>query len=262
MADKSRIQIAAAADLHYGSNGHIPMPAFNELAAGADVLLLCGDLTDRGLPEEAHGLAKELSRIEIPIVAVLGNHDYESGQEREVQHILCEQGIHVLDGDACELFGVGFAGAKGFAGGFGSRTLQPWGERAVKTFVQEAVDEALKLESALARLRTPRLVALLHYAPIQATVEGEPVELMPFLGCSRLEEPLNRYKVCAAFHGHAHRGAAEGKTMTGVPVYNVSLPTLRRETPDAPPVRRLELTIDPPSQEAAFVGGFDGSANG
>lgn len=254
MVDKNRIRIAAAADIHYGSNGHIPLPAFSELASGADVLLLCGDLTDRGLPEEAHGLAKELSRIEIPIVAVLGNHDYESGREREVQRILCEQGIHVLDGDACELFGVGFAGAKGFAGGFGCRTLQPWGERAVKAFVQEAVDETLKLESALARLRTSRLIALLHYAPIQATVEGEPLELMPFLGCSRLEEPLNRYAVAAAFHGHAHRGAAEGKTMTGVPVYNVSLPTLRRELPNAPPVRRVEFTIDQSSLQAAGLG--------
>ncbi len=243
MAEKNSIQIAAVGDIHFGSNGHIPLPVFSELAAGADILLLCGDLTDHGLPEEAHGLVKELSRIEIPMLAVLGNHDYESGREQAVKDILCDRGIKVLDGDACELFGVGFAGAKGFVGGFGRQTLQPWGEQAVKSFVQEAVNETMKLESALARLRTPRLVALLHYAPIRATVEGELPELMAFLGCSRLEEPLNRYRVTAAFHGHAHRGSPEGQTMSGVPVYNVALPLLRSRFPEAPPARRLEITV-------------------
>ncbi len=241
MSQTGRIEVAAVADLHYGSNAERPLPVFAELAAGADVLLLCGDLTDRGLPEEAHGLAKELSRIDIPIVAVLGNHDYESGKSDEVRHILAEANVRVLDGGACEIANVGFAGVKGFAGGFGRGTLQSWGEPVVKAFVQEAIDETLKLERALAQLRTPHLVALLHYAPIQETVVGEPAEIFPFLGTSRLEEPLNRFGVAAAFHGHAHRGSPQGKTQSGVPVYNVALPMLRRQFPEQLPVRRLPI---------------------
>jgi Icc-related predicted phosphoesterase len=238
------MRIAAVADIHFGASGKYPVPDFALLAEDANVLLVCGDLTDRGLPEEAQGLMKDLVRVKIPVVAVLGNHDFEAGQQQEVQRILAEGGIHVLDGDACEIDGVGFAGTKGFAGGFGRATLEPWGEPAVKAFVQAAVDETLKLESALARLRTPQIVAVLHYAPIQGTVEGEPTELFPFLGCSRLEEPLNRYSVAAVFHGHAHRGAAEGRTMGGAPVFNVSLPILRSEMPDGLPVRRWELSVN------------------
>ena len=168
--------------------------------------------------------------MKIPILAVLGNHDYESGNAEEVKKILTEARVRVLDGDAVEIHGVGFAGVKGFGGGFGRRTLEPWGEDATKAFVQEAVSEALKLESALARLRTPQRVAVLHYAPIEATVEGEPREIFPFLGSSRLEEPLNRYGVTVAFHGHAHRGAPEGRTSAGIPVYNVAMPAA---APDA-----------------------------
>jgi Icc-related predicted phosphoesterase len=158
---------------------------------------------------------------------VLGNHDCESGASGEVRAIFSDAGIVVLDGEAAEVHGVGFAGVKGFAGGFGRGTLGPWGEQAVKAFVREAVDEALKLETALARLRTPHRIALLHYAPIAGTVEGEPREIFPFLGCSRLEEPLTRYPVTAVFHGHAHHGRPEGRTRTGAPVYNVSLPLMR-----------------------------------
>ena len=140
----------------------------------------------------------------------------------------------ILDGDAVEFHGVGFAGAKGFCGGFGRRALEPWGEPAIKAFVREALDESLKLESALARLRTKHRIALLHYAPIQATVEGEPPEIFPFLGSSRLEEPINRYEVTAVLHGHAHHGSPEGRTSTNVPVYNVSMSLLRRTFPDRP----------------------------
>ena len=121
------------------------------------------------------------------------------------------------------------------------RSLGSWGEKTVKAFVQEAVDEAMKLESALARLRTESRIAVLHYAPIRTTVENEPVEIFPFLGCGRLEEPLNRYPVSAVVHGHAHNGSPEGRTATGVPVYNVSLPLMRRTHPDKPPFLVLEL---------------------
>src|SRR5262245_4194003 len=161
----------------------------------------------------------------------------------------------VLDGDAAEIHGVGFAGTKGFAGGFGPRTLAPWGEESIKRFVHEAVDEALKLESALAKLRTPRRVALLHYAPIEGTVQGEPREIFPFLGSSRLEEPLNRFNVTAVFHGHAHHGALEGRTSGGAPVYNVAMPLLRVSFPDRAPIRIVEIPLagDPADLERRSV---------
>ena len=152
---------------------------------------------------------------QMPTVAVLGNHDFESGRQDEVRQILTEAGMILLDGDTCEIHGVGFAGAKGFAGGFGRGTLGSWGEASIKLFVQEAIDEAMKLESALARLRTPQKIAVLHYAPIRGTVEGEPPEIFPFLGCSRLEEPLNRYPATAVIHGHAHTGSPEGAPAAG-----------------------------------------------
>jgi len=172
---------------------------------------------------------------------VLGNHDFEAGQPDVVRQILCDAGITILDGDAVEIKGVGFAGVKGFCGGFGQRSLEPWGEQAIKMFVREALDEALKLESALARLRTPNRIALLHYSPIEATVTGEPREIFPFLGSSRLEEPLNRYKVDAVLHGHAHHGSPEGRTSAQVPVYNVSMPLLKRHFAERPPFRVLEV---------------------
>src|SRR5262249_28265126 len=158
---------------------------------------------DHGLPEEAQVVAKELrSVVRIPMVGVLGNHDFESGKADEVQQVLSNAGIHMLNGQTFEMLGIGFAGVKGFAGGFGARSLQPWGEQSIKSFVHEAVDEALKLESALVKLKTAQRIALLHYAPVQATVEGEPPEIFAFLGSSRLEEPLNRHGVAAVFHGH------------------------------------------------------------
>ncbi len=233
------VRVAAVADLHCtkAMQGQL-QPLLAQAAAVADVLLLGGDLTDYGLPEEAHVLAKELAGVKVPLVGVLGNHDFESGKQAEVRDVLCEAGVKMLDGDACEVAGVGIAGVKGFAGGFGRATLGAWGEDAIKQFVREALDETMKLESALARLRTPQRIALLHYAPIKATVEGEPPEIFAFLGCGRLAEPLHRYGVTAVFHGHAHRGAPEG-----VPVYNVSLPLLRRSFPDRPPCRVVTVTV-------------------
>jgi Icc-related predicted phosphoesterase len=230
------IRVAALADLHFGKDSPGTLQALlSQISQSADVLALCGDLTDYGHPEEARLLVKELSAAgKTPIVAVLGNHDFESGQEQEVQQILADAGVKMLDGEVCEVQGIGFAGVKGFAGGFGQRVLAPWGEPAVKQFVRAALDEALKLESALSRLRSQRRIALLHYAPIQATVEGEPLEIFPFLGCSRLEEPLNRFPLDAVYHGHAHHGQYQGKTQSGVPVYNVAHSLLQRLTPKRP----------------------------
>jgi Icc-related predicted phosphoesterase len=243
---RDRLRIAAMADLHFDREaGPLLAPALAAAAADADVLLLGGDLTHHGTREEAQVLVRELATVRIPVLAVLGNHDHQSGEPTELSRILSDAGIRVLDGDTFELKGVGFAGVKGFAGGFGARILESWGEDMIKRFVHEAVEEALKLESALSRLPDGPRIVLMHYAPIRATVEGEPDEIMPFLGCSRLEEPLNRYQVTAAFHGHAHHGRAEGRTTGGVPVYNVSLSLMRREMPDGRPFRMFELPLAP-----------------
>jgi Icc-related predicted phosphoesterase len=243
MPTNDTVRIAAVGDVHYTKTSQGTLqPLFNQITEHADVLVLPGDLTDYGLADEARVLARDLTAaVKIPIVAVLGNHDYESDESVEIARILTEAGVHVLDGDAVEVHGVGFAGVKGFAGGFGRGTLGPWGERAVKQFVQEAINEALKLESALARLKTAHRIAVLHYAPILGTVEGEPLEIFPWLGSSRLEEPLTRFQVSAVVHGHAHKGTPVGQTTTGIPVYNVSLPLLRSSYPDQPAFRIIEV---------------------
>jgi Icc-related predicted phosphoesterase len=241
---KDVVRIAALGDLHY-SRSATPgtlQPLFAQITDAADVLVIAGDLADFGLPDEARALARELAALKIPAVAVLGNHDYESNQQDEVKRILFDAGVVTLDGDTTEVHGIGFAGVKGFAGGFGRGALGPWGEETIKRFVHECLEEALKLETALARLRTEQVIAVLHYAPIQATVEGEPREIFPFLGCSRLEEPLTRFPVTAVFHGHAHHGQPEGRTRTNVPVFNVSV-TLMRELWPNRPFRIVEVNL-------------------
>jgi Icc-related predicted phosphoesterase len=245
------VRIAAVGDIHLGGRGLDPplQILFGQVSQHADVLALCGDLTDRGDPEEAKLMAKALATVSVPIVAVLGNHDYECGKEAEVARILSDAGVRVLDGDAHEVLGIGFAGVKGFAGGFGRRALGPWGEPIIKQFVREALNEALKLETALGRLRTERKVALLHYSPVSETVVGEPFEIYPYLGSSRLEEPLSRYPVDVVFHGHAHHGAPEGRTREKVPVYNVSMMLLQHTFPDRPPFRLVELPVGGPSAD-------------
>jgi Icc-related predicted phosphoesterase len=237
------MRLAAAGDLHYtaASRGALRRQ-FADVARRADVLLLCGDLTDHGLPEEAEALAEDLRALALPVVAVLGNHDFEGGNAELVTEILRERGATVvLDGESCVIDGVGFVGVKGFGGGFGRRALGPWGEQAIKLFVQEAVDEAMKLERALARIPAEQKVVLLHYAPIQETVEGEAQQIWPFLGSSRLEEPIDRYGARVAFHGHCHHGSPAGQTRAGTPVYNVAMPLLRAAFPGQPPFRLVEL---------------------
>jgi Icc-related predicted phosphoesterase len=245
MADRDTLRIAAVADIHVKkTSAGALQPLFAKITDSADVLLLCGDLTDYGTIEEAKILAKDItSTLRIPTLAVLGNHDFESNQQDDVVKILSDAGVTVLDGDSYELHGVGFAGVKGFAGGFGRRSLGAWGEPIIKSFVHETINEALKLEAALARLRTPQKIALLHYSPIHATVEGEPPEIMAFLGSSRLEEPLDRYRVNAVFHGHAHRGSPEGRTKSNAPVYNVAMALLAGAYPDRPPFRIVEVPL-------------------
>src|SRR5688500_2861913 len=244
-AMKETLRIAAVADIHVKKNSQ---GAFQQLFAHAtevaDVILLCGDLTDYGTIEEAKILAKDItSSLRIPAIGVLGNHDLESGHEADVVQILTDAGVTMLDGDSTEVHGVGFAGVKGFAGGFGRRQLGAWGEKIIKDFVHEAIEEALKLEKALTRLRTPQKIAVLHYSPIHATVENEPPEIIAFLGSSRLEEPIDRYRCSVAFHGHAHRGSPEGTTKGGVPVHNVAMPLLLSLRPGEIPLKIVEVPV-------------------
>ncbi len=241
------LRIAAVGDLHYDKHSRgRHQQLFTEASLKADVLVLCGDLTEYGLPQEAELLAEDLRTCaRIPVAAVLGNHDFESGHPDQIRSVLEGVGVATLDGECIVLGGVGFAGVPGFGGGFGARMLNAWGEPLMKSFVQEAVDHALRLEQALARLHTPHRIALLHYAPIRATVEGENPEILPFLGSSRLEGPINRLGATAVFHGHAHNGKPEGRTSAGVPVFNVSIPVLERTQPGGPAFFLYEL---PPSQ--------------
>jgi uncharacterized protein len=191
-----------------------------EISDQADLLALCGDLTNLGTPREAEILAQDLESCSIPVVAVLGNHDFESDRPQDVVRILRDARVLFLEGQVHEVDGVGFAGTKGFAGGFDNRMLSPFGEACVKDFVAEAVKEASRLENNLRALKTERIVVVLHYAPVVGTVEGEPKEIYPFLGNSRLAETIDRFPVNAVLHGHAHQGAYTATTSRGIPVYN------------------------------------------
>lgn len=223
MADQDTLKIAAMGDLHVKEDQNMSFrELFGEISHAADVLVITGDLTDLGKPREAEILAEDLRACSVPVVAVLGNHDYESAAAEEVSHILRHAGVHLLDGQATEIDGVGFVGVKGFIGGFGRRMLGSFGEPAIKAMVAESVNEAIRLENAMRQVRTERVVVVLHYAPILETVAGEPPEIFPFLGSSRLAETIDRFKVSAVVHGHAHRGAYQGRTPGGAPVYNVA----------------------------------------
>jgi Icc-related predicted phosphoesterase len=247
MTDESskKIRIAAVADIHVkeGDQGKWA-DYFRDVSSRADVLVIAGDLTDTGDEMEAEVLAEELKSCTIPVVAVLGNHDFEKGRHKLIRQILLKKGVHMLDGESVIVSGVGFAGVKGFGGGFDRHMLSFFGEGAMKAFVQEAVDEALHLDRALSRLdaeqRDIKKIAVLHYSPVKETIVGEPEPIYPFLGCSRLAEPLNRHNVVATFHGHAHIGSLEGKTSSGIKVYNVSVPILIKEGFD-PAFYLLEL---------------------
>ena len=249
MAEQETLRIAAIADIHVKKTSQSPMhELFAQISEAADVLLLCGDLTDYGTMEEAEILARDIrSSLRVPAIGILGNHDYESDKQDEIVKLMTDAGVRMLDGESHEIRGVGFAGVKGFGGGFGRRAIGAWGEETIKTFVRESMEEALKLEKALQRLRTPSKIAMLHYAPIHATVVGEPPEIYPFLGSSRFEELIDRYRVTYAFHGHAHRGSLEGKTKGNTTVYNVAMPLLSASFPDRPPFRLVEVPIGQPA---------------
>lgn len=254
MSAPDMLRIAAVGDIHCKTSSQ---GAFRELFdavnQAADVLLLCGDLTDFGLREEAEILAREMKSLRVPAIGVLGNHDLDADNGEVLCRILTDAGLILLDGDSHVIGGVGFAGVKGFGGGFGRRALGSFGEKTIKQFVHESVEESLKLESALSRLRTPQKVAVLHYAPVEATVQGEPPEIHPFLGSSRLEEVLDRYRVDVAFHGHAHHGSPEGRTKAGAPVFNVAMALLLRESPKAPPFKLFEVPASTSVEQASIA---------
>lgn len=232
-------RVAAMGDLHVKENGSTSYrELFSEISQAADILVLTGDLTDLGKPKEAEILAADLRSCSIPIVAVLGNHDYECGHVEEVKEIFKGAGVQLLEGQAVEINGVGFAGVKGFAGGFGRYMLGSFGEPAIKAMVAESVQETMRLENALRQVRSERAMVVLHYAPIPETVAGEPPEIFPFLGSSRLAETIDRFPVTAVVHGHAHRGTYEGRTPGGAPVYNVAS---HIEKPTGRPYALLDL---------------------
>ena len=219
-----KLRVAAIGDLHVQEDSVAPYrEMFSEISNNADVLVLCGDLTNFGKTREAEILADDIQSCSIPVIGVLGTHDYECGQPEKVCEILTDAGMKVLNEQAVEIQGVGFAGVKGFMGGYGKGELAPFGEPIAKAFVDEVMNESRKLENQLRTLRTDRSVAVLHYSPIEGTIEGEPPSIYQYLGSQRLCEPIDRFDhVKAVVHGHAHHGTYEGRTPLGKPVFNVA----------------------------------------
>lgn len=229
------MRLAAVADIHLRDEDHQEnvrrFSAVNELA---DALVIAGDFTNHGTPDEMRTCLAVLEHVHIPILAVLGNHDHENGHQDELAGMLRLAGIHLLDGQCFEVGDVGFAGTKGFAGGFAPYELMPFGEGGIKTFVEIAEREAVKLDYGLAQLKTRVKIAITHYAPIRETVVGEPEPIFPFLGSSRLERALDRHKPALALHGHAHHGTFSAEARCGVRVCNVALSVLRERGEEHP----------------------------
>lgn len=229
------MKLAAVADVHFRSaDQEQNIREFAAVNQTADLLVLAGDLTNHGLIEEMEACLAVLVHVKIPIVAVLGNHDFESGKQDTLAGMARVAGIHVLDGTCYEHDGVGFAGTKGFAGGFAPYELMPFGEGGIKNFVEIAEREAIKLDYGLAQLHTLKKVAITHYAPVRETVVGEPEPIFPFLGSSRLGRVIEQHKPVLALHGHAHHGSFASASPSGIPIHNVALPVLRKRQEDHP----------------------------
>jgi uncharacterized protein len=226
------MRIAATADLHFSAQTQgLLKEQLGRVRDEADVLVVAGDLTNYGRPQEMEPLVNVLVRLRVPTIAVLGNHDYECGQEAELIRMMTSEGIKVLDGTGYERDGVGFAGTKGFVGGFGRGVLTAFGEPEIKAFVKASIDEAMKLERAMSQLQSLKRVVVLHYAPIATTVSGEAPEIYPYLGSSRLAEVVDRHGADLIVHGHAHHGSLNGKTTGGIPVHNVAITLLQAQQP-------------------------------
>lgn len=230
-----KFRIAAIGDIHVGRPGWGPYTEiFKDISQRADVLLLCGDLTALGTPEEAIMLGEQLSVCTIPVVSVLGNHDHNAGKPEKVKQVLKDAKVHFPEDELTIIEGIGFAGVKGFCGGFGEHMLGSFGEDMIKRFVQETLNEALALENQLSNLDTEKKIVLMHYSPIRETLIGEPEDIFPFLGSSRFMEPIDTFNVTAAFHGHAHHGTPQGKTLKNIPIYNVAYPIMQKIRPESP----------------------------
>jgi uncharacterized protein len=235
LAHDKKIKIAALADIHvHDTDAGKYRELFAMLSDQADIIALCGDLTNLGLSAEAELLAADIAAAKVPVIGVLGNHDHESGQPEEVRRILASGGLKLVDQEPFIIHGVGFAGVKGFGGGFDHYMLSAFGESAVKEFVNQSVNEALHLETLLRTLDVPKRVAIMHYSPISETLQGEPAEIYPYLGSSRLAEVVDHFDVAAVLHGHAHHGSLQGQTAKGVPVYNCAYPLMIKRNPDQP----------------------------
>src|SRR5215467_4078980 len=230
--EEASMRIAASADLHFSPQSYAKLKdQFERVRDDADVLVLAGDLTNYGQPDEMEPLLNVLVRLRLPTVVVLGNHDYESGKEQELFRMMVGAGLKLLDGSGFERDGVGFAGCKGFIGGFGRGVLTAFGEREIKDFVRASIDETMKLERGLSQLRAKKRVVVVHYSPILETVQGEAPEIFPFMGTSRLAEVIDRHGADIVVHGHAHHGRTEGKTPGGAAVYNVAISLLQAQNP-------------------------------
>ena len=227
------IRVAAVGDVHVDKDvvGRY-RPALEQLPEVADVLLVAGDLTRHGTPEEAESFVEEFGGLAVPVVTVLGNHDHQSDRQDEVAAVLTDAGITVLEGTATvlELNGhrLGVAGVKGFGGGFGGTCASNFGEREMKDFVRTTEDSARRLEAALTSVVCDALVAMTHYAPVPETLAGEPVEIHAFLGAYQLGRAIDAAPTALALHGHAHHGSERGRTPGGVPVRNVAHPVIKQ----------------------------------
>jgi len=231
-----KLRIAALGDIHIRPDSKfIAFENFEILNQIADILLLCGDLTNLGTEQEAKNLASLLKKLHIPVAGVLGNHDFANETDLIVREILKEEGrLHFVDETPLEIGGIGFVGVKGFAGGFENHMLGSFGEKVLKDYVRESINEALQLEALLSQLSTDKKIVIMHYSPIKETCVGEPEEIYSFLGSSHLVEPINNFNANLVFHGHAHYGTHEGKTLKNIPVFNVSLEVLKKENPQNP----------------------------
>lgn len=232
---KKKLRIAAVGDIHVKEH---MQGAYRELFASAsdeaDVLCLCGDITDLGLVSETEHLVEDLRSCRIPVVAVLGNHDYQSDNAEEVKKLLRElPHVTILDQEPTLIEDVAFAGVKGFIGGFDGYALGAFGEPGIKAIVHERDQEAYALENQLKQLHGTheKIVVLMHYSPIKATIADEPPEIQPFLGSTRFEQIIDQFGASVVFHGHANMGPHSGKTSKGIPVFNVALPLLETLKP-------------------------------
>jgi Icc-related predicted phosphoesterase len=236
------VRIAAVGDVHVGLDTGPVLGPPEQLAESADLLLVAGDLTRRGTPAEAAVLAAELRALPVPVIAVLGNHDYESDAADAVREIIADAGVTVLDGDSVTVqvgdVSVGVAGTPGFGGGFPGASCSEFGEPLMKAFVAHTRAMATALCRSLCDLDTDVRVAMTHYSPIEATLVGERLEIYPFLGSYLLAEAIDTGGAHLAVHGHAHRGSRAGETVCGVPVRNVAQPLLGR------PYTTLRLSTD------------------